>query len=392
VLQHAGADYDESIIPGYRDLSKVLSNRSEVFDNQMMNVEKKVQVDMKAEKEIQLRKCSGQFTAAEDNLLLRGVNLYGEKEWTQVSHRFLPDRSISTVANRYWRLCYFIYRANEVAIDERGNLATPPNYICGIADYDEKAIVDTLKPVKPPALYNIYRWSLEEDIAILKSVPLMGRYFAEISKRFLKHRDRGALRKRYQVLERRVKGSVNREKKSITRVKKSMREIEKKTRSTLMPKLAKGRGWSVGDSLQLPKQKKIPLSELEQSPLTTRGQHVYQAFGTQAFNPQIFQALNPLTQVPNSMIITPMVNPKICLNTQLPLTLPRFPPPTRLPATLPSFPPSTMNVDPSTNFHQISASARDGVSSDNKNVDAVMTVGLTREVYAAIKASRQAKK
>ena len=39
-----------------------------------------------------LRRNRNLFTAGEDNLILRGVNLYGEKEWALVSDRFLPDR------------------------------------------------------------------------------------------------------------------------------------------------------------------------------------------------------------------------------------------------------------------------------------------------------------
>jgi len=67
LLQHARADYDKSMIPGYRDLSELVSYRSEVCGSCCLPGK------MAFEKEIQLRKCRGQFTSAEDNLLLRGV-------------------------------------------------------------------------------------------------------------------------------------------------------------------------------------------------------------------------------------------------------------------------------------------------------------------------------
>ena len=67
LLQHTCIEYDKSMIPGYRDLSQLVSYRSEVIDECYLPGK------MTFEKEIQLRKCRGQFTGAEDNLLLRGV-------------------------------------------------------------------------------------------------------------------------------------------------------------------------------------------------------------------------------------------------------------------------------------------------------------------------------
>ena len=61
---------------------------------------------------------------------------------------------------------------------------------------------------------NVHRWSLEEDVTLLKSVPLLGNQWAELSNRIIPHRDRGHLRKRYQVLERRIKATVTRSKRS----------------------------------------------------------------------------------------------------------------------------------------------------------------------------------
>ncbi len=137
-----------------------------------------------------------------------------------ISDRFLPDRSISSISQRYWRLCFLIYKGHGIYIDDEGNFTEPPPLLNGIDDFDELKIQRTLTQVKQPGVFGLYRWSMEEDVMLLKAVPLMGRMFAEIGKRFISHRDRGALRKRYQVLERRVKGAIKRDKKSRPAAKK----------------------------------------------------------------------------------------------------------------------------------------------------------------------------
>ncbi len=125
-----------------------------------------------------------------------------------------------------------IYIGQGVAIDEKGSLQTPPAHPGGVQDFDEDLIARVLKPVQKPIEYGLYRWSLEEDVMLLKAVPIMGRMFSEIVKRFIPHRDRGALRKRYQVLERRVKGAMKRD-------KKSSNEIVRKTVAPLMEAISK---------------------------------------------------------------------------------------------------------------------------------------------------------
>ena len=72
-----------------------------------------------------------------------------------------------------------------------------------------------LTKVPLPEKFNVHRWSLLEDITILKAVPIMGRMWAELANGWISHRDRGHLRKRYQVLERRCKGTVRKEKKRL---------------------------------------------------------------------------------------------------------------------------------------------------------------------------------
>lgn len=139
---------------------------------------------------------------------------------------------MSSISQRYWRLCLLIYKGQGIVIDDKGDLKTPPAHPGGVSDFDEEKIARMLKPVPKPIEFGLYRWSLEEDIMLLKAVPIMGRMFSEIVKRFIPHRDRGALRKRYQVLERRVKGALKRD-------KKSSNEIVRKKVAPLMEAISK---------------------------------------------------------------------------------------------------------------------------------------------------------
>ena len=156
-----------------------------------------------------LKKNKNAFTTGEDNLLLRGVNQYGEKQWPLISDRYMPDRSSHILSNRFNKLCTMIFRKRGVSISDNGELKTPPKYE-GV-EYIDQTLLASLKPVEAPAVADVHRWSLEEDITLLKAVEIMGNMWAEISSRYVPHRDRGPLRKRYQVLERRVKNSVTRQ-------------------------------------------------------------------------------------------------------------------------------------------------------------------------------------
>jgi len=64
LLRHARADYETRIIPGRRDLTEVVTYPMEVTHGKPT---------LTVEHEIQLRRNRYQFTAVEDNLLLRGV-------------------------------------------------------------------------------------------------------------------------------------------------------------------------------------------------------------------------------------------------------------------------------------------------------------------------------
>jgi len=203
LLRRAGANYDKKVIPGRPDLTDHVTYPQELLGPKFTPPADNYQ-------QAQMRRNRNQFTSGEDNLILRGVNLYGEKEWLMISDRFLPDRSVSAISQRYSRLCLLLYRAAGVTIGPNGDLDPPPKHPNGAEDFDLEAI-SRIPPVEPPARFNVHRWSLEEDITILKAVPLMGYLWAEIGNRLIRHRDRGHLRKRYQVLERRVKATVKRE-------------------------------------------------------------------------------------------------------------------------------------------------------------------------------------
>ena len=115
---------------------------------------------------------------------------------------------MNIISQRYSKLCFLLYKAHGIKIDKDGDLNDPPK-LESVDDLDEDE-VGKLKRVPPPAILNVHRWSIEEDITLLKAVALMGSMWAELRARLIPHRDRGHLRKRYQVLERRVKATAAR--------------------------------------------------------------------------------------------------------------------------------------------------------------------------------------
>ena len=206
LLRRAGAHYDKKILPGRPGLIDHMTYPKELLGPKFTPPADSYQ-------EEQMRRNRNQFTSGEDNLILRGVSLYGEKEWLMISDRFLPDRPVSAISQRYSRLCLLLYRAAGINIGPNGDLDPPPKHPNGAEDLDLDAI-SKIPPVEAPARFSVHRWSLDEDITILKAVPLTGYLWAEIGNRLIRHRDRGHLRKRYQVLERRVKAAVKRESKT----------------------------------------------------------------------------------------------------------------------------------------------------------------------------------
>jgi len=66
LLDQAGSKIDEVLLPGKRDLSQVVADAREIFGSEFAP-------PMTIPQQIQLRKNRNQFTAAEDNLILRGV-------------------------------------------------------------------------------------------------------------------------------------------------------------------------------------------------------------------------------------------------------------------------------------------------------------------------------
>jgi hypothetical protein len=95
-----------------------------------------------------------------------------------LSDRFLPEyRSINSISQRYSKLCVQIYKAHGIGIDSEGRLEKPPR--CeGIDDVDPIKLA-SLQPVSAPATLNVHRWSLDEDLTLLRVVPVMGHMWAE---------------------------------------------------------------------------------------------------------------------------------------------------------------------------------------------------------------------
>mmetsp|Transcript_40320 Transcript_40320/g.45889 ORF Transcript_40320/g.45889 Transcript_40320/m.45889 type:complete len:581 (+) Transcript_40320:311-2053(+) len=205
------SDYEPEFLPGAVEYSQLLSQGLEVFGDDFKPPCTAQQIQA-------LKRDRNQFTAGEDSLVFRGVNLYGEKQWLLIADRFLPDRSINIISQRYSKLSLLLFKAHGINIDNNGSLVKPPKL--DSIDKADKTALATLKRVEPPAILNVHRWSIEEDLMLLKAVPVLGHMWAELSARLVPHRDRGHLRKRYQVLERRVKATVTRAKKEGPRLSK----------------------------------------------------------------------------------------------------------------------------------------------------------------------------
>jgi hypothetical protein len=228
VLRKAGANLDDACIPATRDLSLNFCDPMEYLGEDF-------EVPCNEEQQLFLRRNRNLFSSGEDNLVLRGVNLYGEKQWILIADRYLPDRSVNIISQRYSKLCVMLYKAHGIDIDPKGNLIQPPK-LESVDDIDEVKVTKLgLSTVEPPAILNVHRWSLEEDLTLLKAVPLMGHMWAELGARLIPHRDRGHLRKRYQVLERRVKATVTRSTKMEIPSSKSSRTHAIPVRKTPAP-------------------------------------------------------------------------------------------------------------------------------------------------------------
>lgn len=180
LLLYSDADIHFNLIPGKIDKSQLFTDPEAVSSD--------------------MKKIQNRFTASEDNLVLRGVNVFGEKEWSAISQRFLPDRPLNAISRRYAKLCVLMYKACGIYVSDNGDLA-----------FGSGGEATNITEVSAPAKFNVNRWSFEEDVALLKAVPIVGHNWADINKRWIKHRNRGHLRKRYQVLERRIKAAVKRE-------------------------------------------------------------------------------------------------------------------------------------------------------------------------------------
>ena len=69
LLKKAGADIHLDYLPSYKDLSECITFPKEVFGQHFA-------LPCTPQQQLVLRKNRNQFTASEDNLVLRGINLY----------------------------------------------------------------------------------------------------------------------------------------------------------------------------------------------------------------------------------------------------------------------------------------------------------------------------
>jgi hypothetical protein len=153
-LDEAGAEYDKSALPDGLDPSENFCDAKEFLGDAF-------KPPCTHEHEMVLRRNRNLFTSGEDNLVLRGVNLYGEKQWGLIADRYLPDRSVNIISQRYSKLCVMLYKAHGIDIDTEGNMNQPPK-LESVDDLDETKVA-TLKQCTPPAILNVHRWSKSEQ-------------------------------------------------------------------------------------------------------------------------------------------------------------------------------------------------------------------------------------
>jgi hypothetical protein len=190
VLDQSEADYDQRLLPGRCDQSACnLIFAHDICRDDFFSHYCRDATTMSFHNNVS-------FSAGEDKLILRGVHAFGEKEWKQICDRYLPDRAAARISNRYADICYMTYLTRGILVDDQGHLAAPPKYNKASEIDDAKAAA--LLRVEAPLMYDVNRWSLEEDIAILQAVPIFGFMWAELRSRLIPHRHRSHLRKRYQ--------------------------------------------------------------------------------------------------------------------------------------------------------------------------------------------------
>ena len=106
LLEQAGAKIDEKLLPGKRDVSQLVCEAREVFGNDF-------KPPATIPQQIQLRKNRNQFTAAEDNLILRGV-----VRIILIAHKAQSLYTLSALM-----CCRLSYLAHTL-------LPPPPNFYC----------------------------------------------------------------------------------------------------------------------------------------------------------------------------------------------------------------------------------------------------------------------
>ena len=128
-------------------------------------------------------KLEGYFTRSEDKLLMQGRNLFGEKEWGLVAQRFFLDTTtnpiyeVKRLYNRHDELFYKILQSNNILLDSSGSpliAGAMPIALCPDGDLDfwfqRHARGLDMRPIKEPYLKGLHRWTIEEDVMLLRAV------------------------------------------------------------------------------------------------------------------------------------------------------------------------------------------------------------------------------
>ena len=99
MLKHAGAEVNETLVPGRVDLSDLFTHAPEAFTEP-----DKVSATLTTAQQKELRKNKNQYTTGEDNLILRGVvsALYSFVKMCYQTHHILSSLPLSFI-EPLWR-------------------------------------------------------------------------------------------------------------------------------------------------------------------------------------------------------------------------------------------------------------------------------------------------
>lgn len=160
--------FDNKVIPGEIPLVDLFSNPDEDIDHDHSSEEfHKFTLSIP----ITLH------TRSEDNLIMRGRNIFGEKSWLDVVNRFFPGVGYKTIFHRHETLSCRILRGHGVNFNNADLETSSTKVAPGVLANNSLDILNEsrygLRLVAMPNNYELHRWSLEEDLMLMRAVNIV---------------------------------------------------------------------------------------------------------------------------------------------------------------------------------------------------------------------------